>query len=108
WNAAFGTYFSALWAGIWYCVGVPGTPTSLPSTAPTTTKTTLLGNGIQTLQPIQPGMMSSCDAFYFVNANEGCLTITDKNSIPLSEFLAWNPDAHDSSCSELRAEVYVC
>jgi hypothetical protein len=54
-------------------------------------------------------MVSNCDAFYFVNKNEGCQAIADKNGITLAQFLAWNPEAGtSSSCSGLWAETYAC
>ncbi|KAF2112704.1 hypothetical protein BDV96DRAFT_602092 [Lophiotrema nucula] len=56
----------------------------------------------------QPGMVSICDAFYFVKQDEGCQAIADKNGITLVQFFTWNPEAGGSSCSGLWADVWAC
>ena len=88
-----------------YCVernfGVP------VETTTTTTPTGTPGNGISTPQPIQTGMVTNCNKFYFVKADEGCRDIADAQGISLSDFYAWNPAAK-SDCSGLWASVYVC
>ncbi|KAI1151806.1 hypothetical protein F4825DRAFT_451089 [Nemania diffusa] len=105
WNPAVGSDCTGLQAKVYYCVGIPGTPTAMPTTSTTTTST---GNGIATPTPIQPGMVSNCDVFYFVQSGDGCQVIADKNGITLAQFTTWNPQVGGSSCSGLWASVYVC
>jgi hypothetical protein len=112
WNPAVGSDCSGIWAKTYYCVGVPGTPSTPPKTTtpPTTTKPTPTGNGISTPLPSQPGMVNNCDAFYLVpeGGKEGCQSIADKSGITLAQFLTWNPDVGGKTCGGLWANAYVC
>ncbi|EHL01784.1 hypothetical protein M7I_2135 [Glarea lozoyensis 74030] len=83
-------------------VGIPGTPTQPPVTTTSTTP----GNGIQTPQPTQPGMVSNCDAFYFVSPGDRCQMIADKNGISLTQFITWN-NVGGASCPGLQANVNI-
>ncbi|KAH8707645.1 hypothetical protein GQ44DRAFT_763543 [Phaeosphaeriaceae sp. PMI808] len=58
-----------------------------PKTTPAPTPT----NGIATPKPIQTGMVSSCDEFYLVVKDDTYYNITEKYSITLDQFYAWNP-----------------
>ena len=109
WNPAVGDDCSAIWAKTYYCVGVPGTPTTPPKTSSTVTPTPT-GNGVSTPLPTQPGMVTNCDAFFFVpeGYGEGCQAIADKSGITLSQFLTWNPEVGGDSCPKLWAKAYVC
>ncbi|KAJ5008114.1 LysM domain-containing protein [Colletotrichum sp. SAR 10_66] len=104
WNPAVGNTCSGLWAEVYVCVGIVsgGTVTSQP---PATT--TAPSNGISTPTPIQEGMTTSCNKFYFVKTGDGCAAIASSNSIALSDFYAWNPAVGDT-CAGLWANVYVC
>lgn len=102
WNPKAGSNCGGLWAEAYACVSIIGhTPTTV---APTPTKTP---NGIQTPQPTQPSMVENCDAFHFVQPNEGCQTIASKYGISLAQFLQWNPKA-GSNCNGLWGETYAC
>jgi hypothetical protein len=109
WNPAVGASCGGLWAKTYYCVGIPGTATPKPSTTVQPSPTSS-GNGIATPQPTQPGMVTNCDAFYFVpkNGGEGCQSIADKSGITLTQFLTWNPEVGGTSCNGLWASAYVC
>ncbi|KAG4436701.1 hypothetical protein IFR05_007815 [Cadophora sp. M221] len=90
-----------------YCVeqnySVPPVVTSTStSKAPTPT-----GNGISTPTPTQTGMVTSCNAFYFVVSGDDCTSIASKKGITLANFYAWNP-AVGNTCATLWADVYVC
>ncbi|KAF1941894.1 hypothetical protein EJ02DRAFT_434420 [Clathrospora elynae] len=110
WNPAVGDDCSALWAQTYYCAGIPGTTTQAPVTsiASSTTKPSPTGNGIATPLPTQPGMVSNCDAFYFVQKEEGCQLIAGKNGISLAQFVTWNTQVGDRACNLIWAEAYVC
>ncbi|KAH7635588.1 hypothetical protein B0T09DRAFT_298276 [Sordaria sp. MPI-SDFR-AT-0083] len=86
--------------------GGPSTPST--STVPATTTTAPAGNGITTPLPIQPGMVSDCDSFYFVKLGDSCTTIAASNGISLTQFTTWNPQVGGASCSGLWANAYVC
>ncbi|KAK0641333.1 hypothetical protein B0T16DRAFT_419663 [Cercophora newfieldiana] len=98
WNPSVGSTCNGLWAEVNVCVSIIG---HTPSTTTTT------GNGIATPTPVQPGMVSNCDAFYFVPKGETCETVLSKNSITIAQLYAWNPSV-GSNCAGLWAEVNVC
>ncbi|KAJ6032482.1 hypothetical protein N7540_003214 [Penicillium herquei] len=104
WNPAIIGTCDSLQVGQYVCVAPPGrawTPTiasitnstsddsggvtqSFASTLLTATAT----NNITTPTPIQTGITTSCDVFYFVKANDKCDTITSEYDITLAEFYA--------------------
>lgn len=102
-----------------YCVEAmnePAPSSTIPSTtaAPTTTQksttvitSTTTSNGISTPTPIQTGMVTNCDKFYYVNPDEKCQSILDANGITIEQFYAWNP-AIGVSCGGLWAKTYAC
>ncbi|OAQ60452.1 LysM domain-containing protein [Pochonia chlamydosporia 170] len=113
-------------AGHSYCVvgtvsTVTTTSTTSSSTPPVTTSTTLSdstktastttaakpGNGITTPTPIQPDMVSNCDAFYFVKKGDTCTKIASQYKLSLSDFQTWNPKV-GSDCTGLWANTYAC
>lgn len=105
WNPAVGSSCTGLWADYYYCVGVPGTPTSRTSTAgPTSTKP---ANGVTTPQPTQPNMVQDCDQFVYVNPGDQCGTVASRAGVSLSDFLQWNPST-GKDCSGLWANTYAC
>lgn len=52
-------------------------------------------------------MVDDCEDFDFVEPDDGCQAVANRNNISLADFLSWNPDV-GSSCSGLWANVYVC
>ncbi|KEY65064.1 hypothetical protein S7711_09857 [Stachybotrys chartarum IBT 7711] len=110
WNPAVGSECRSLWAETYYCLGIPGTPTT--SIRPTTTSTrptstTTRGNGIATPSPTQPNIVNNCNRFYLVQPDETCQQIAARNGITLQRFNTWNPSV-GSSCSGLWANTYAC
>jgi LysM repeat protein len=83
WNPAVGTSCSGLDSGYYVCVGI------LPP------------------QPVQAGINSACENFYFVQPGDGCYDIANDNGITLANFYAWNPAVH-TDCSGLDYGYYVC
>ncbi|PCH00308.1 Peptidoglycan-binding Lysin subgroup [Penicillium occitanis (nom. inval.)] len=58
--------------------------------------------------PTQPGLISTCNAYYRVQRGDYCATVVDKfYALTLNEFYAWNP-AVKPDCSELLDGYYVC
>ncbi|KAI1119968.1 LysM domain-containing protein [Nemania abortiva] len=88
-----------------YCVETTDEPA--PTTSSGSSTPTQPSNGITTPQPIQPGMVDNCDAFYFVPKDSSCQGIATANGITLQQFLTWNPLVGDT-CSGLWANAYVC
>jgi hypothetical protein len=103
WNPTVRDDCSGMWAEVNVCVGVIGgsTTTSRPTT------TTTAGNGVQTPQPTQPGMVTNCAKFHYVNTGVVCSQITSYQKISLADFVKWNPTVRDD-CSGMWAEVNVC
>ncbi|KAH8695446.1 hypothetical protein BGW36DRAFT_429323 [Talaromyces proteolyticus] len=98
WNPAVGSSCSGLWAGYYYCVAIPGTPTSRPTT-------TTAPSGPS---PTQSGIVSDCTKFYKAQSGDSCYSIaTSFGTFSVSDFESWNP-AVGSSCSGLFAGYYYC
>lgn len=70
WNTAVGDDCSGLWADTYYCIGVPGTPTTHPATS--TTKPTTTGNGVSTPLPTQPVMITNCNKSHYTTKGVSC------------------------------------
>ncbi|KAJ5928235.1 hypothetical protein N7466_007191 [Penicillium verhagenii] len=123
WNPAIIGTCDSLQVGQYVCITPPGgawTPTianitnstsddsgGVTQSFATTFLTATATNNITTPTPIQTGMTTSCDVFYFVEANDECDTIASEYDITLAEFYAWNP-AVGTDCSILEVGTYVC
>lgn len=84
WNPGVGSDCSALWLDYYVCVGVAGTPTT---TKKPTTTTAPSGP-----TPTQPGIISSCNAWYQAVSGDYCQKIVDKyKTFSLQDFYKWNP-----------------
>lgn len=101
WNSA-GPDCTSLWGKVYVCVGVIGTGTTTTTSSTTTTS----GNGITTPTPTQPGMVSNCNKFDYVNKGDSCSVIATRNGITIANLIDWNNAGTD--CTSLWAEVYVC
>jgi LysM repeat protein len=100
WNPAVGADCGQLYAGYYYCVAVPGTPTSKTSASPTSTPTGP--------SPTQSGIISSCTKFYKAVSDDSCSKISDSfGTFSVADFEKWNP-AVKSDCSQLYAGYYYC
>lgn len=111
-NPSVGSTCSTMAAGTYYCVSTnaDGTaPRDDGYTVTTTTSSSALSTttGVTTPSPVQTGMVSNCNEFYYVVSGDGCWAIANDHGIALDDFYAWNP-AVGSDCSGLEAEVYVC
>ncbi|KAF1835104.1 hypothetical protein BDW02DRAFT_588426 [Decorospora gaudefroyi] len=106
WNPSVNNDCSGLWAEVNVCVGViGGTHVTTFTTKPSTT--TSAGNGVQTPQPTQPGMVTNCNKFHYVASGVTCSQITSYQKISLSNFVKWNPTV-GSDCRSMQAGVNVC
>ncbi|KAH4925438.1 hypothetical protein HBI24_196780 [Parastagonospora nodorum] len=102
WNPTVKDDCSGMWAEVNVCVGTIGGATIAP---PTTTTTA--GNGIQTPQPTQPGMVTICAKFHWVAPGVVCSQITGYQKISLEDFVKWNPTV-GNDCKSMQANVNVC
>jgi LysM repeat protein len=103
WNPAVGDDCSGLWLNTYYCVGIPGTPTTIRTSTTSTTK----GNGVPTPTPTQPGMVNNCKTFYLVKSGETCDSIAKKHGITTAQLTKWNTGV-GSNCSGMWANAYLC
>lgn len=102
WNPTVGEDCTGMWAEVNVCVGVIGGATSN-----TPSPTTSAGNGVQTPQPTQPGMVTNCAKFHWVAPGVVCSQITSYQKISLADFVKWNPSV-GSDCTGMQANVNVC
>ncbi|KAF3480462.1 LysM domain-containing protein [Arthroderma uncinatum] len=103
WNPAVGPDCSALWAGFYYCIGVPGTPTQPTSTSRPPTITAPSGPS-----PTQPGIISTCNRFHKAVSGDTCYVIASKyGTFTVEQLIQWNP-AVNSDCSALILGYYYC
>ncbi|KAF9770548.1 hypothetical protein IL306_011887 [Fusarium sp. DS 682] len=105
WNPAVEKDCSGIWADTWYCVGVPGTPTSVPTkTTATSTKPT----GPSKPSVTQEGLIGSCTAFHEAGKGETCAKIVSTyGTFDFDTFFKWNP-AVGKDCSGIWASYYYC
>ncbi|KAL8847058.1 MAG: hypothetical protein Q9221_007877 [Calogaya cf. arnoldii] len=103
WNPAIGTNCGSLFVGYYVCVGVPGTPTTRPTTTSTRASATSTGP-----TPTQSGIISSCTKYYKTVSGDTCEVISNKFGLfSISEFITWNP-AVQTDCSQLYLDYYYC
>jgi intracellular sulfur oxidation DsrE/DsrF family protein len=100
WNPSVNADCTGLQKLVNVCVGVIGGGSS-------PTPTTSAGNGIQTPQPTQPEMTTSCKKFHYAETGVVCSQITSYNKISLADFVKWNPGV-GSDCSTMWAKTYFC
>ncbi|KAH8629882.1 carbohydrate-binding module family 50 protein [Alternaria alternata] len=77
------------------------------STPPPTTTTTSAGNGVETPQPTQPGMVSNCAKFHYIGPNTVCSQVLSYQKISMADLYKWNPSVK-ADCTGLQKLVNVC
>ncbi|RYO86656.1 hypothetical protein DL764_008976 [Monosporascus ibericus] len=100
WNPAVGADCSGLWLGYYYCIGVPGTPTS-PTAKPTATCNPTAPT------PTQPVAICGCKKWHKVSSGDYCDAIIKKYGITKANFNKWNPNV-GNDCSSLWLGYHVC
>ncbi|KAJ5809559.1 uncharacterized protein N7503_001777 [Penicillium pulvis] len=103
WNPAVGSSCAYLDLGDYVCVGVIGSTATTTTTATATTTT----SGITTPSPVQTGMVSDCDAFYYVVDGDGCSGIATAEGVSVADLELWNP-AIGADCTDLWLDTYIC
>ncbi|KAH6847621.1 hypothetical protein B0I37DRAFT_431340 [Chaetomium sp. MPI-CAGE-AT-0009] len=99
WNSNVGSACTNLVDGWWYCVGIPGTPTTRSEPVQTT--------DIPDATPTQDGMTADCARLWLVGPADTCESIEEANGITEEQFLEWNPALGTTSCV-LTRDFYVC
>ncbi|RGP64274.1 hypothetical protein FSPOR_8094 [Fusarium sporotrichioides] len=77
-------------------------PSNRPEPSPTQPS-----NGIKTPGAIQPGMVSNCNKFAFVEMGANCADIATQYGITLTQFTTWNKGV-GSACTSLWGDTYAC
>ncbi|KAI4213784.1 MAG: hypothetical protein LQ349_009258 [Xanthoria aureola] len=106
WNPAVKPDCSLLFLGYYYCIAIPGSPTTRattsttkPSPSPTPTP--------KGPQPQQPGIVGNCNRYYKVVRGDSCYTIEQAQQVSALNFQRWNTGIR-SDCSNLFVGYYVC
>ncbi|PYH81903.1 hypothetical protein BO82DRAFT_414824 [Aspergillus uvarum CBS 121591] len=96
WNPAVLSDCSGLVVGDYYCVAVPGTPTTRTASV----------SALPT--PTTPaGTISTCVSYWLVGTGDNCTTIATANGISTSDLVDWNPSL-GSNCTGLAVNTYIC
>ncbi|KAK8089858.1 hypothetical protein PG997_004819 [Apiospora hydei] len=94
WNPSIGgVSCSGITDGAWYCVGIPGTPT---------TRTTPLSTTTQPLTPTQSGMVAGCTKLWLVSSS-----IISANGLSDALFYRWNPAVGSGTCDNLTPNLSI-
>ncbi|KAL5317171.1 hypothetical protein ACEPPN_014266 [Leptodophora sp. 'Broadleaf-Isolate-01'] len=102
WNPAVGATCNGLWLGYNYCVAVPGTSTTKPTTTTAPAPTSAVPS------PVQDGITAQCKVYYKAVSGDDCSKIIAKyGTFTFAEFLKWNP-AVGSTCSGLWLGYNYC
>ncbi|KAJ6084471.1 LysM domain protein [Penicillium sp. IBT 16267x] len=115
WNPSLSSTDCTLTVGYSYCVEAPAVATTkstttkaTTATTSTTTKTTAVTTTTTApYSPQQTGIISSCNKYYDVVADDSCAAIASTNGITLADFYTWNP-AIGTDCAGLWTGYYVC
>ncbi|EEQ31172.1 LysM domain-containing protein [Microsporum canis CBS 113480] len=100
WNPSVGSDCARIKRGAYYCVGIPGTPTTRTAPLPTYT--------VPTETPVQSGIAPSCNKLWLVSLSDTCESISKQRGISEQQFLAWNPAVGKTTCDNLVPDFYVC
>ncbi|KAM5430480.1 hypothetical protein McanMca71_007204 [Microsporum canis] len=105
WNPAVKSDCSGMWAGYYYCVAIPGTPTAKPTMTTTTSSKTPTPTGPS---PTQDGIVANCKAYYKAVSGDNCAVIASRyGTFTLEQFIEWNP-AVKPDCSAIWIGYYYC
>ncbi|KAF6784890.1 LysM domain-containing protein [Colletotrichum sojae] len=109
WNPAVGNTCSGLWLGYYYCIGVPGTPGSPPTTtaAPAPAPPPADTCNPSAPAPTQPSATCGCKRWHLVGSGNTCDAIARQYGIAVGSLTSWNPSV-GSTCNSLWLGYYVC
>jgi hypothetical protein len=89
WNPSLDSACSNLQPSLYYCVAVPGTPSTRTAAYPSTTTASSA-----------PALPTGCTSTWLVGTDDSCADVAGVNGLSLAEFVALNPqlDASVSRC----------
>ncbi|KAJ5488589.1 hypothetical protein N7539_003479 [Penicillium diatomitis] len=64
-------------------------------------------NNKNTPSPIEPGVITGCNAYHSVAAGDSCQSIVAEAHIDMADFMKWNPNV-GPGCANLWLGYYVC
>ncbi|KAF7717569.1 LysM domain-containing protein [Penicillium ucsense] len=64
-------------------------------------------NNKNTPSPIEPGVITGCNAYHSVAAGDSCQSIVAEAHIDMADFIKWNPNV-GPGCATLWLGYYVC
>jgi hypothetical protein len=99
WNPSVYSDCTNIKQDTYYCVAIPGTPTTRTEPAPT-----LPGGGST---PTQSGIASDCTRYWLVSRDDTCESILTAARVASIDLHNWNP-ALGSDCKGLEPGYYVC
>jgi hypothetical protein len=105
WNPNVGSSCTNIKQDTYYCVGVPGTPTTRSAAI-----TPTVPPALQT----QAGVISNCTRFWLVSPSDTCTSILRDSGALLAAdltedgFYDWNPAVGGSNCAGLAVDYHVC
>jgi len=102
WNPSVGSACANIKQDTYYCVGIPGTPT---------TRSVTLTPTVLPTRPTQAGLVSGCTRFWLVSRTDTCASIIQGSGLVTvanaTDFYTWNPTV-GSNCAGLQPDYYVC
>ncbi|CZT24377.1 uncharacterized protein RCC_10102 [Ramularia collo-cygni] len=92
-----------------YCAQIKQPPSSDDYTYTLPNPTSTATDSEDAYSPVQTGISSNCDSYFYVAKNETCQGIVDyyDGLFSLEDFYSWNP-AVQKDCSQLFAGYFVC
>lgn len=57
--------------------------------------------------PVQPGLVSNCDACYKAVEYDNCYGVSTANDISMDDFFLWNPSLYQN-CTNLQIGYNYC
>ncbi|KAJ4007743.1 hypothetical protein NW766_009546 [Fusarium irregulare] len=108
WNPSVGDDCKGMAVGKSYCTEAlfESEPEPKPSDQPKPTPTKP-SNGIETPPAIQPGMVSNCNKFAFVEVGASCTAIASEYGITLAQFTTWNKGIGET-CTSMWGDTWAC
>ncbi|KAI0479029.1 hypothetical protein GGR56DRAFT_358229 [Xylariaceae sp. FL0804] len=92
WNPEIDEYCSNLAPGEVICVAADGSEIPAPGCP----------------VPVEPGLVSDCDACYLVQEYDSCGAVAEASGISLADFYLWNPSLNQTSCDNLIFGYNYC
>ncbi|KAI6424912.1 hypothetical protein MCOR21_003752 [Pyricularia oryzae] len=87
---------------------ITSTSTTTTSPPPVTSTSTSPPTGIETPEPVQPGIVDSCNRFHLVTAEDNCWVLNNMYGVSTAQLVAWNTMIGGEACDNMWTGYYVC